>query len=66
MIISLDIGGGEHRHDLRVVAVHNSLATEVGDVLPSIAAAHGGQIPATEFRIHDVDPYQILRAITQV
>jgi hypothetical protein len=65
-IIGLDIGGGEHAHDLHVVAVHRDVVPEGGGVLPKIAAANGGEIPATEFRIHDVDPYEVLRAITQM
>ncbi len=64
--IGLDIGGGEHAHQLRVVAVHQGLMPEGGDVLPKIAAANGGEIPATEFLIHDVDPYAVLKAITHM
>jgi hypothetical protein len=66
MAIGLDIGGGESSHELRVVAVHRDLFTAEGDVFPKIAAAYGGEIPATEFLIHDVDPYEVLRAVTHV
>jgi hypothetical protein len=64
--IGIDIGGGERDHDLRVVAVHRSVVVGESDVLPKIAAANGGEIPATEFLIHDVDPYAVLKAITHM
>ena len=66
LVIGLDLGGGEHKHDLHVVAVHRDTFGEGGDVLPQIAAANGGEIPATDFLIHDVDPYEVLQAITHV
>ncbi|WP_336853840.1 hypothetical protein [Sinomonas albida] len=67
MIIGIDIGGGESGHELRVIAISTDLFSEGdSDVLPRIAAANGGSIPATEFLIHDVDPYAILRAYTHV
>ncbi|MDP9459512.1 MAG: hypothetical protein M3Q22_04395 [Actinomycetota bacterium] len=66
LIIGLDIGGGETSHDLRVVAVHRDAVPEGGDVLPRIAENNGGEIPATEFLVHDVDPYKVLRAITHM
>lgn len=66
MAIGLDIGGGEHGHELRVIAVHRSDIPEGGDVFPRIAAANGGHIPATEFLIHDVNPYEVLQKITHV
>lgn len=65
-IIGLNLGGGEMDHDLRVVAVHRDDVPEGGDVLPRIAEANGGEIPATEFLIHDVDPYKILKAVTHM
>lgn len=66
MVIGLDIGGGEHDHELRVVAVHRDLMPDGGDVLPKIAASNNGEIPATEFLVHDVDPYKVLQAITHL
>ena len=63
-LIGFDIGGGEHRHELRVVAVHHTLTREETDILPKIAATNNGEIPATEFLVHDVDPYDVLRRIT--
>lgn len=66
LIVGFDIGGGEHAHHLRVVAVHRDLVPDGGDVFPRIAEANGGEIPATEFLIHNVDPYEVLRRITHV
>jgi hypothetical protein len=60
----LDMGGGEISHDLQVVAVHKDALPAGGDVLPSMAENTGGEIHATSFLIHDVDPYEVLRAIT--
>lgn len=65
-IIGFDIGGGETAHELRVVAVHASDIPEGGDVFPRIAAAHDGEILATEFLVHGVDPYAALKAITHM
>jgi hypothetical protein len=66
MVIGLDVGGGEHDHHLRVVAVHRTHVPAGGDVLPRIADAHGGEIPVTEFLVHDADPYEVLKRITHV
>ena len=66
MIVGLDIGGGQSRHELRVLAVHRDLVPEGGGVLPKIAEANGGEIPVTEFLIHDVDPYRIILQMTHV
>src|SRR5215207_8906007 len=63
LIIGFEISSGEHRHDLRVVAVDRRLIPEAADVLPRIAAEHGGQIPTTEFLVHDVEPYDVLEGI---
>lgn len=63
-VIGLDIGGGERAHELRVVAVAADDMPDGGDVFPRIAEANGGEVPVTEFLIHDVDPYEVLRAIT--
>lgn len=65
-VIGLDIGGGEHDHELRVVAVHSDLVPDGGDVWPKVAASNNGEIPATEFLVHNVDPYEVLKAITHV
>ncbi|WP_371031322.1 hypothetical protein [Pseudoclavibacter sp. JSM 162008] len=63
-IVGIELGGGELSHDLHVFAVDRESVPEGGDVLPKIAAANGGEIPVTDFLIHNVDPYQILKAIT--
>ncbi|WP_203135341.1 hypothetical protein [Microbacterium sp. JZ31] len=65
-VIGFDIGGGETRHELHVIAVHREDMLDGGDVYPRIAEANGGEIPATEFLVHDVDPYEFLRAITHM
>lgn len=62
MIVGFDIGGGESqfgRHDLNVVAVRRS-------DLPagSVDGDYSEEIPVTEFLVHNVDPYEILRTIT--
>lgn len=63
-VVGFDMGGGETRHDLHVIAVDRS---KVGDdSLSQIAEANGGEIPVTDFLIHDVDPYEVLRKITHV
>jgi len=64
LVVGFDIRSGEHGHDLRVVAMHRDLMPEAADVFPNIAAEHGGHIPATEFVVHDVEPYEVLQAIT--
>lgn len=66
MVIGLELGGGEGSHDLHVIAVHRSVIPDGGGVLPRIAAANGGVIPATDFLVHDVDPYLVLKAITHM
>lgn len=66
LVCGIDIGGGESSHDLRVVAVHRDNVPEGGDVFPRIAETNGGEIPVTEFLIHDVDPYEVLRSVTHV
>ena len=66
LIVGLEFGGGEHAHSLSVLAVSREIVPEGGDVLPTIAAANGGTIPVTEFLIHDLDPYQVLRQISHM
>jgi len=64
LIVGFEIGGGENSHDLRVVAMRRDLIPEAADVFPKIAAENGGGIPATEFVVHDVDAYEVLRALS--
>jgi hypothetical protein len=65
-VIGLDIGGGEMPHHLRVIAIPKANTPDGGDVLPKIAAASGGEVQATEFLIHDANPYEILQAVSHV
>lgn len=62
MIVSTEIGGGEHEHRIRVFAVKRSDIPEGEDVFSRIAEANGGVIPVTEFLAHDIDPYELLRS----
>jgi hypothetical protein len=63
LVVGLDIGGGEHSHDLKVIAVKQELVpTNIHD----FAESNGGEIPVTEFLIHDVDPYAVLKEITHM
>jgi hypothetical protein len=55
MIIGLDLGGGEHKHNLHVIAV--PAGTNIHDQ---------DEIQATDFLIHDVDPYRLLKAMSHV
>ena len=67
MIVGFDIGGGEREnghHNLYVYAVDRTLIRDTSDVIKQVAADHGGEIPVTQFLVHNVDPYEILRAIT--
>lgn len=66
MIVGIDIGGGESGQDLHVVAIDRNDVPEGGDVLPRIAEANGGEIPVTEFLVHNVNPYEVLRAVTHM
>lgn len=66
MIVSAEIGGGEHEHRLRVLAVHRSQIPEGDDVFALIAEANGGVIPVTEFLAHDVDAYDLLRSTSHI
>lgn len=66
MIVSTEIGGGEHEHSLRVLAVDRSLIPEGEDAFDRIAEANGGVIPVTEFLSHDVDAYELLRSQSHI
>jgi hypothetical protein len=57
MVIGIDIGGGEHDHELHVIAVPE-------DSLPE--GRNNGEIQATDFLVHDWNPYEFLKAITHV
>lgn len=64
MVVGVDIWGGERSYRLKVLAVKRSDALDSGDVIPGLADRHGGEIPATEFLVHGVDPFAILKAMT--
>ncbi|MFV9424943.1 hypothetical protein [Microbacterium sp. S1037] len=63
MIVGIDIGGGESGLDLHVVAVHHTDIPAGSDVLSTIADLNGGEIPVTDFLIHNVEPFYLLRRI---
>lgn len=65
LVVGIDIGGGEHAHHLHVVAVDQT-ELRSGEGLSELAAANGGQLPVTDFLIHDADPYAVLKAITHM
>ena len=64
LVVAFDIGGGGQGHELRVAAVRRDALPEAADVLPGIAAENDGEIPVTEFLVHDVDPYEVLQTIS--
>ena len=61
MIVGLDIGGGEHDHDIRVMAVRKDPNLQGPWVAVDIAANNNGEIPVKEFLVHDADPYDVLK-----
>ena len=66
MVIGIDIGGGEHEHQLEVIAVPEDSLPEGGGGLAEYASRNGGEIPATDFLVHDFNPYEFLKAITHM
>lgn len=62
-IVGIDIGGGEHSHQLSVVAVDMRNYPE-DTKYTDVAKQNDGVLPVTEFLIHDVDPYQFLQEMT--
>lgn len=65
-VIGIDIGGGELDHDIKLIAVPKDALPDGGDVLPRYAEQCGGEIHATSFVMHDMDPYQFLKAIAHM
>lgn len=63
-VVGIDIGGGEHEHWLRLLAVSQDIMPAGGDAFRRIAESNDGEIPVTEFLVHDVDPYAVLKAIS--
>ena len=66
LIVGIDIGGGETNHDIKVLAVRQDPNFSGSWVAPEIAANNNGEIPVTEFLLHDVDPYAFLKSITHM
>jgi hypothetical protein len=64
LIVGFEISGGDRGHDLRVVAMARDLIPEAADVFPKIAAENEGALPVTEFVVHDVDAYEVLRTLS--
>ena len=65
-VIGIDIGGGEHPHSLNLIAVPHDVLPDGGNVFARYAESNDGQIHATNFLVHDVDPYEFLRTITHM
>lgn len=64
LVVGFDIGGGEHNHDLHVVAVDLEAVPEgEGNVFDRLIAEHG-HIPTKDLLLHDVDPYEFLKSIS--
>lgn len=65
-VIGLEIRDSESSDYLRVVAIRRDLLPEGSSSLPRIAHENGGELPVTEFLVHGVDPFQVLREATHV
>ncbi|MEV8143797.1 hypothetical protein [Specibacter sp. NPDC078709] len=64
LVVGFDIGGGEHGHDLHVVAVDlEAVPAGEGSVIDRLLAEHG-HIPTRDLLLHDVDPYDFLKSIS--
>lgn len=66
LLIGFDLGGGEHSQEARVVLLDSALLAEenvnnVGELAEKL-----GYVPATEFLLHDVDPYELLKSISHM
>lgn len=66
LVVGFDIGGGEHDHQLKVVAVDlENIPVDQTNVIDYLMKEHG-HIPVQELMLHDVDPYKFLKQITHV
>ncbi|MBT1611876.1 hypothetical protein [Curtobacterium poinsettiae] len=65
-IVGLHVTSGERKPKLHVLAVDREIfpPQAAAPVIQRVAAAHGGEVPVTDFEIHDADPYVILQAMT--
>lgn len=60
LVIGLDIGSGESSRELRVMA-WDLIPEGKTNVFEYVTEKHG-HIPVTEIWLHDVDPYEVLKA----
>lgn len=58
-VVGFSIGGGEHGHDLRIVAAPQ-------DVWARANSDDNAEIEVTEFLVHNVDPFDVLKRMTHV
>lgn len=70
-VVGIDIGGGEYGlHPLEVVAVHRDIPAEGRrsdeSLFEAMARANGGELPATHFRVHEADAFDVLLKIMHV
>jgi hypothetical protein len=69
-VIGVVIGGGESGlHPLEVVAVHTSVPMEdrrPDESLFDAMARAGGELPATHFRVHEADAFELLLQVMHV
>jgi len=65
-VIGLEIRDSESSDYLKVVAVRRNQIPEGSDPLPRLADENEGELPVTEFLVHGVDPFQVLREATHV
>lgn len=70
-VVGIDIGGGESGlHPLEVVAVHSDVPAPDRrpdeSLFEAMARANGGELPATHFRVHEADAFDVLLEIMHV
>lgn len=64
LVVGFDIGGGEHGHDLHMVAVDlEAVPACEGSVIDRLLAEHA-HIPTRDVLLHDVDPYDFLKSMS--
>ncbi|KNH15984.1 hypothetical protein ACU18_15375 [Arthrobacter sp. ZBG10] len=64
LVVGIDIGGGENGHAINVVAVDKDTVPQNTSNIFEYLINEYGHIPVTDFRLHDVDPYELLQSIT--
>lgn len=70
-VVGIEIGGGESGlHPLDVVAVHRDIPVEGRrsdeSLFEAMARTNGGVLPATHFRVHEADAFEVLLKIMHV